>query len=184
MLLRKRPLSTLLGLLCGCFLAAHALALPEDRDQPMNITADEGTFKSGSGEAHFRGNVYLKQGTLELWADTLDVIRDPETGDIKFLEAHGEPAIYQEQVEADSGLLKMRGLRIEYKPEEDVVISEGEAHLEQEGNETDAHYILYNVTNETLEVRSRRANGEDPDAPQATWVLQPQSVEELDEAEE
>lgn len=166
-----------LTLLCGCLLATGARALPGDSEQPMNITADRGTFYNNRGEANFVGNVYLKQGTLEVWADTLDVIRDPETGDIEFLEAHGQPARYQQVQEVGEPPLKVRGLRIEYKPDEDVIITEGEGHVEQAGNTTEGHFIRYNLTEETLEVRSLRAEGQDEDAPQATWTLQPEAVE-------
>jgi len=172
-----RARRSLLALLYGCTVAAGVQALPEDSEQPMNITADRGTFHNNRGEANFVGNVYLKQGSLEVWADTLDVIRNPETGDIEFLEAHGEPARYQQVQEVGEPPLKVRGLRIEYKPDEDVIITEGQGHVEQAGNTTEGHFIRYNLTEETLEVRSLRAEGEDEDAPQATWILQPEAAE-------
>lgn len=167
----------LVCLASGCLVAAGALALPEDREQPMTIQADEGTVRSNSGQAHFEGNVYLKQGTLEVWADTLDVTRDPQTGDIQFLEAHGEPARYQELPETDGDLIRVRGLRIEYRPEEDMIITEGEGYLEQAGSEIQADYIQYNLNDESLRVRSQRASGDDPEAPQASWTLQPEVVD-------
>lgn len=160
-----------------CLLSGAAWALPSDRDQPMTIQADQGAFRSGSGEAHFEGNVHLKQGTLEVWADTLDVTRDPATGVIKFLEARGEPARYQELPAVDDDLIEVQGLRIEYRPEEDVIITEGNGRLEQADSEIQAEYIQYNLSDETLNVRSVRTQTENPDAPQATWVIQPGAVE-------
>lgn len=167
----------LTALICGCLVSSAVLALPEDRDKPMNITADEGTYRSGSGRSHFAGNVHLKQGTLELWADTLDVIRDPETGEIEFLEAHGQPARYQELPEADGELIRVRGLRIEYRPDEDIIITEGEGEVDRAGNEIQGHYIEYNLVDESLRVRSRRAETNNTDAPQATWTLQPGALD-------
>lgn len=89
--LHHHRISLMMLLALSCLVVLPAWALPGDRDQPMTITADEGNFKSSRGEATFTGNVYLKQGTLEVWADTLDVRRDPETGDITFLEAKANP---------------------------------------------------------------------------------------------
>lgn len=154
-----------------------AWALPGDRDQPMTITADEGNFASSRGEARFTGNVYLKQGTLEVWADTLDVRRDPETGDITFLEAKGEPARYQELPNEEDGLIEVRGLRIEYRPDEDLIITEGEGHLTQAGSDIQADYIRYNLIDESLDVRSLRSSTDTEDAPQATWILQPGAMD-------
>lgn len=160
-----------------CLACQTALALPGDRDQPMTITADEGNFKSNRGEATFTGNVYLKQGTLEVWADTLDVRRDPETGDITFLEAKGEPARYQELPSEEDGLIEVRGKRIEYRPEEDLIITEGDGHLTQSGSDIEADYIRYNLLDESLDVRSQRSTSNNEDAPQATWTLQPGAMD-------
>lgn len=160
-----------------CLIFQGAWALPGDRDQPMTITADEGNFRSSRGEATFTGNVYLKQGTLEVWAETLDVRRDPETGDITFLEARGEPARYQELPSEEDGLIEVRGLRIEYRPDQDLIITEGDGHLTQAGSDIEADYIRYNLTDESLDVRSRRSTEDNEEAPQATWTLQPGAMD-------
>jgi len=173
-----RHLPTLiLSLVLSCLVATPSLALPGDRDQPMTITADEGTFRSGSGEATFTGNVYLKQGTLEVWANTLDIRRDAVTGDITFLEAKGELARYQELPNQEDGLIKVRGQRIEYRPEEDLIITEGQGHLTQAGSDIEADYIRYNLIDESLQVRSQRSTSNNSKAPQATWTLQPGALD-------
>lgn len=171
------PAGTLLLLSLAAFMVPPALALPEDRELPITIDADEGTFRSRSGEASFRGNVYLKQGTLEVWADTLDIRRDPETGTLQYLEARGQPARYQELPSADGELIRVRGLRIEYLPSEDIIVTEGEGELEQANNRINAEFIRYHLLDETLEVRSRRSTEADQDAPQATWVIQPRELD-------
>lgn len=173
---RPGPMA-LIGFMVGCLMTGGALALPEDRDKPMDITADRGTYQGGSGKMHFEGNVYLEQGTLKLWADTLDVIRNPETNEVEFLEAHGQPARYQELPEEGGDLIRVKGLRIEYRPEQDVIITEGEGELEQSGNVINAHFIEYNLIDESLQVRSRRAETSDVDAPQATWTIQPGALD-------
>lgn len=157
--------------------AMPALALPEDRDLPITIDADEGTFRSRSGEATFQGNVYLRQGTLEVWADTLEIRRDPETGTLQYLEARGQPARYQELPSVDGELIHVRGLRIEYLPTEDIIVTEGQGELEQANNRINAEYIRYHLLDETLEVRSQRSTQADQDAPQATWIIQPRELD-------
>ncbi|WP_108125919.1 lipopolysaccharide transport periplasmic protein LptA [Saccharospirillum mangrovi] len=173
----KRHWRQSLALAALFLLSDAALALPEDRDQPMTIQADQGAFRSGSGEAHFQGNVHLQQGSLEVWAETLDVTRDPVTGVIQFLEARGEPARYQEQPDVDAAFIEVEGLRIEYRPQQDIIITEGNGRLKQEGSEIQAEYIQYNLLDETLSVRSVRTQTANPEAPQATWVIQPGAVD-------
>ena len=46
--------------------AAFTQALPEDRDQPMRITADKAERDDINGVTIYRGNVVLIQGTLKL----------------------------------------------------------------------------------------------------------------------
>lgn len=166
-----------LSALLLCLLGSTVLALPADRDQPMTIQADQGAFRSGSGEAHFEGNVHLQQGSLEVWADTLDVTRDPVTGAILFLEAKGQPARYQELPALDGELIQVEGSRIEYRPADNIIITEGNGRLEQADSEIKAEYIQYNLSDETLSVRSIRAQTENPQAPQATWIIQPGAVD-------
>lgn len=173
---RKTP-SILIVLALGGLLAGGVAALPEDRDKPMDITADQGTYQGGTGKMHFEGNVYLKQGTLELWADTLDVIRNPETDEVEFLEAHGQPARYQELPEVGGELIRVNGLRIEYRPDQDIIITEGNGELEQDGNVIKAHFIQYNLNDESLQVRSRRAETDSREAPQASWIIQPGALD-------
>lgn len=173
----NRHLTTALSVVVLCLCSSNALALPDDRNQPMTIQADQGAFRSGSGEAHFQGNVHLKQGSLEVWADTLDVTRDPATGTIRFLEARGEPARYQEQPDIGEPLIEVEGSRIEYRPQQNIIITEGGGRLEQADSEIQAEYIQYNLLEETLSVRSVRTQTENPEAPQATWIIQPGAVD-------
>lgn len=165
----------LVAILVGFLAAGPALALPEDREKELLITADRS--KRDSEKTHFEGDVHLTQGTLEVWADTLDVYQDPESGDISYLEAHGEPARLQTLPEPEGDLLKVRGLRIEYRPDEGIVIAEKEGMLEQAGNLIEAYYLEYTLEDESLDVRSERAHTGQADAPQATWTIQPEALD-------
>jgi len=78
-------------LLVGCA-ANTALALPEDAQQPIQITADNARFDEKSGEAIYRGKVQIVQGTLRVnpakglvKADANEIIFDNTTGVITLL---------------------------------------------------------------------------------------------------
>ena len=53
--------------------AALTHALPDDRDQPIHITADKALRDEKKGVTIYSGNVQMVQGSLELEADTLTI---------------------------------------------------------------------------------------------------------------
>ncbi|MDP7618109.1 MAG: LptA/OstA family protein, partial [Arenicellales bacterium] len=56
--------------------AVHALE--SDRDQPALIEADEVELDFGSGQRIYRGNVSIKQGTIRIIADELELFYQGE----------------------------------------------------------------------------------------------------------
>src|SRR4029079_3102275 len=52
-------------------LCQHALALPNDSEQPMKIVADSSLFNYKTGIDTYEGNVKIDQGTSHLIADRL-----------------------------------------------------------------------------------------------------------------
>ena len=70
--------------LLGCVLLAlpvAALALPEDRDQPIRITADQALRDEKQGFTVYSGNVNMDQGTLHIDADKITVYHMEEEAD-------------------------------------------------------------------------------------------------------
>ena len=49
----------------------HAIALPNDGEQPMKIVADASLFNYKTGVDSYEGNVKVDQGTTHLSADKL-----------------------------------------------------------------------------------------------------------------
>jgi len=82
-------------LLIGCA-ANTALALPEDAQQPIQITADNARFDEKSGEAIYRGKVQIVQGTLRVNGDSLTLKVDAE-GNLLNARTLGKPAHYEQK---------------------------------------------------------------------------------------
>ena len=62
------------GLLALSVIPSTAVhALESDRDQPALIEADEVELDFGSGQRIYRGNVSIKQGTIRIIADELEL---------------------------------------------------------------------------------------------------------------
>jgi len=56
-------------LLAGLLPAGASLALPDDRDQPIRITADTAIRDEKQGFTVYTGNVHMIQGSLDILAN-------------------------------------------------------------------------------------------------------------------
>lgn len=62
----------LINLLWGITLIpAIALALPSDREQPINIEADHAQLDDETGVTQYKGDAILTQGTLRIEGDVI-----------------------------------------------------------------------------------------------------------------
>lgn len=123
--------------------AAPALALPEDADQPIEIESDRAELDQNSGTVVYTGSVHVVQGTIEVTADELTMLVEDEK--IVRITARGSPAHYQQELEADKGLVKADALTIVYHTRDERVDLEGDAYLEQGGNEIAGELIHYDI---------------------------------------
>ena len=72
------PLVTLLASLWLVLSGAPVAALPDDRDQPIHITADKAVRDEKRGVTIYSGNVEMRQGSMELDADDLTIFHEAE----------------------------------------------------------------------------------------------------------
>jgi lipopolysaccharide export system protein LptA len=70
--------------------AAHVSALDSDREQPIQIEADEAVRDEIVGETRYEGNVVLTQGSLRITADRIAIRHDAKGADA--ILATGQPA--------------------------------------------------------------------------------------------
>jgi lipopolysaccharide export system protein LptA len=103
---RRNALCLLLIALCSPL----ASALPEDRSQPVHISADSAVQENTT--VTYRGNVIVTQGTLRLAAD--QVVVQHATGKVQKITATGKPAHFQQQPEPNGGLVKATAATLVY----------------------------------------------------------------------
>lgn len=111
--------------------AAPALALPEDRDLPMRITADKAERDDISGVTIYTGNVVLIQGTLKLESDKLTIYHAEE--EPREIIAEGNPARMEQRPELDKAIMYARGKVITYYKSEERVHLQTDGYVEQDG---------------------------------------------------
>ncbi|HSC47958.1 MAG TPA: lipopolysaccharide transport periplasmic protein LptA, partial [Gammaproteobacteria bacterium] len=143
-------------LLCGLGVAASAWALKSDKNQPINIQADHGDFKStgndnNNGTGIYTGHVVITQGSILLTADKAVV--HIVNGELSTADVTGQPATFQQQ--PDTGEL-MHGLasEITYDESNNMVDLIDNARLNQGVRLMIADHIRYNTETEHVIAKS------------------------------
>lgn len=148
-------------LLCGLLLAdSAALALPDDRAQPIQISADQALRDEKQGYTVYQGNVRMQQGSLQIAAQRVTVFHQVEEADR--ILAEGSPAHMQQQPEPDKGLMHARAETIEYFKSEERVLLRRNASIERDdGSKVTGDSIEYLINEQQIRAESKSSgNGE------------------------
>lgn len=141
-------------LLCGALLLTTlAWALPQDKQQAIEISADSAEIDEGSGTAIYSGNVKLIQGSLELDADKLTLHTD-NNGDVQLIVAKGRPAHFQQQHQADAPLTHGYGQTIEFDIQLDLLTLTEQAKLLRADDSFSGKRIQVDTTNNLIQAFS------------------------------
>jgi len=158
-LIHRAARRLLASTLLGGMLLATALpsgALPEDRDQPIRITADQALRDEKQGFTVYSGNVKMDQGSLHIDADKITIYHAEEDADR--IVAEGSPAHLQQQPEPEKPLMHAEALIIEYfKSEERVQLREA-AKIEQDGSIVTGDTIDYFIAEQLVKADSNQSD--------------------------
>jgi lipopolysaccharide export system protein LptA len=135
-----------------CLPATIAYSLPDDRDQPIHITADKALRNEVDGVTIYSGNVELVQGSMELEADKLTIFHTTDTADE--IIAEGRPAKMRQQPELDKGIVHAHAKVITYFKNEDRIHLQTDARIEQEGAVVDGDAIDYFIAKQLITAES------------------------------
>ncbi len=153
----RRPRRVMAGaaLLAAALAATQVVALPDDRDQPIRIEADQALRDEKQGFTRYEGNVKMDQGSLKIEADRITVYHDQREADR--IIAEGNPASLQQQPEPNKGLVKARARLIEYFKSEDRVRLSEDANIEQDGSIVTGDSIDYYITEQLVRADSDKS---------------------------
>lgn len=127
-------------------LSSLAQALPDDRAQPVHISADSAVQESTT--VTYRGNVVVTQGSLRLDAD--QVVVHHATGKVQKIVATGKPAHFQQQPEVNGGIVKATaGTLIYYQGENRFELLQ-DALVERDGSSVKGNRIEYLPNTQTV----------------------------------
>jgi len=127
-----------------------ARALPEDAQQPIQITADNARFDEKSGEALYRGNVQIVQGTLRVSGDTLTLKVDAQ-GNLQTARTLGKQAHYEQKTDPAKGLVKADANEILFDNNTGVITLIGNSVLRQDSASFSGPRIVYSTLRKQIE---------------------------------
>lgn len=123
---------------------APAWALSTDRNQPVKITADRMRADERQGTSHYEGDVFLKQGSLEIRADELTVHLD--NGEVRRIIVVGQPAKLQQQPD-NREMVYSEARRMEYDIRSGELLLLNEARVKQGASHFSGARIHYDTRN-------------------------------------
>ena len=164
--------------LLASLLSAGVFALPDDRDQPINITADTAIRDEKQGFTVYSGNVHMIQGSLDIVADTLTIYHEKEQADK--IVAEGKPAKMQQRPAVGEPLVKARANIIEYYKIEDKVHLKINAFITQDGSSVTGDSIDYFITEQLVKADSQQA----PDGKRVQVVIEPKVLRQEEDTDD
>jgi lipopolysaccharide export system protein LptA len=170
----QRSTDTLAGLLLATLLALPAppaRALPEDRLQPIEISAERAVRDERAGFTRYTGAVVLVQGSLRIEASTLTIFHDRESADR--IVAEGEPAYLRQTPAPDQQPVNARARRIVYFKSLERVVLRTEASIEQEGAVVTGDTIEYRMAEQRVLADAAAADSE----ARVQVIIPPQLIE-------
>jgi lipopolysaccharide export system protein LptA len=125
------------------FAADSAHALDTDRDRPLSIKATSVEANEKTGVAVYRGNVAIRQGSLQINADRVEIRTSAKR--TQRVTATGKPARLRLQPTPEEKEVVAFAERVVYDLDKHVIDLEGNVHIQQGGDEfraPRAHYVL------------------------------------------
>ena len=137
-------------LLLLSLLPLTAWGLDADRDQPINIEADQASLNDKTGFSVYEGNVRLQQGTLIFTGSKMTVQLTDKKLDTIILT--GAPATYVQRPEGKDINQHAEAKRIEYYAIDERVILLRKARIWESGDEEfRSDRIVFNLKTDTVD---------------------------------
>ena len=136
------------------FFTSLAFALPEDAKQPIEIEASSVTVDETTGFNEFSGNAEVKQGSLLLFAELIQV--QTNSDGVETMIAKGtleKPAKYIQSQENQARFIEATATLITYNVNEGMIFLVGNAHLVQGFDSFSGDSLNYDINNDKVVVK-------------------------------
>lgn len=134
-----------------------AIALPEDRNQPIQLEASRGQIDQKTGVSIYEGNVVISQGSMRLTADTATIY--VKEGGFQRMEAAGKPATLRYRPAVDKPEIQGTSPRVEYDVVSAKVVMSGGARLTQGQDVFTGDRVEYDLKDDVVRARGAGNQG-------------------------
>ena len=136
------------------FFTSFVFALTEDAKQPIEIEAKSVTVDETTGFNEFSGNAEVKQGSLLLFAELIQV--QTNSDGVETMIAKGtleKPAKYIQSQENQGRFIEATATLITYNVNEGMIFLVGNAHLVQGFDSFSGDSLNYDINNDKVVVK-------------------------------
>lgn len=167
--MNTKPLLHLILFLLSSYIGTVA-ALPDDRNQPIKISADSARIDEKSGTTNYIGNVVMTQGSMQIKADRIDLYRQARA--INLIIAHGKPANFRQQPSVNKPVTNAFGTKMEYRVNKQTVTITGNARVEQQQDRFSGDSIVYQMDKAIVDAFS----GKGKQGQRVEMIIHPRAV--------
>ena len=150
------PLNHRFGLVLA-LVAPLAVALPEDREQPIQLEANRGQLDQKTGVSVYEGNVVITQGSMRLAADTVTI--HVKNNNFERMEAVGNPVNLRYKPTVSKPEIQGTSKQVEYNVSDAKVVMTGNARLVQGQDVFTGDRMEYDLKQDVVRARSASENG-------------------------
>ena len=134
-----------LVVLLSCLLGSMAAySLSTDKDQPIQVEADEAELDDLNDVSIYRGNVIVTQGSIRMTGDVMTV-RSKGSNGLDYLVIEGSPATYRQLPDNAAAPNEARAKRMEYHKTKNLVVLIEDAWVKQDTSTLVGERIEYNT---------------------------------------
>ena len=136
------------------FVASLVLALPEDKKQPIEIEAQSVIVDETTGFSEFSGNAEVRQGSLLLLAELIQVLTNND--EVVSMIAKGsleKPAKYIQSQENQARFIEATATLITYDVNAGMIFLVGNARLVQGFDSFSGNTLIYDINNDKVVVK-------------------------------
>ncbi|VVN86911.1 lipopolysaccharide transport periplasmic protein LptA [Pseudomonas fluorescens] len=180
-LVKTLPILLSLGAALG---SVSAWALPDDRNQPIRIQADDAQLDDKQGIATYKGDVIITQGSMKVTGNTVTITRTAG-GDIDVVTSVGNLAYFEQmQTAGDAKPVQGYGVTIQYHASQDrVVLIDRAKVIDKDGNVTQGEKIVYDTVKKLANAGRATGTKVTEERPRIDMVIQPKKKSDEQKAQ-
>ncbi len=150
------------------------LALPSDREQPIEIEADHAQLDDEQGITQYKGRAILTQGSLRIEGDIITFYYD-DNQQISKAIAQGNLATYQQVQKAGEEPVRAKALQMEYHAKAQKIYLIGKSQVWKDGDEFSGNRIEYDIAKDVVNMNSApvTVGGETQKSGRVHIIIQP-----------